>query len=192
MTRHPLCRMLGGDPGPVWTGTDNLASIGIRPLDGPTRSESYRLSHPGTSAPIYLLLFHSSLLPFTSTVYTSVILWHSFLYLRSTIACNFCFHFRSPTLPPLFSSSPIFLQFISPRHSVSVFLYTYQTPFSLFILFLLRCKKKISYYFRCSNFRLLAFTAADQIIRRSPSHRSVSQVIRRSAAAACSGWHCSR
>jgi hypothetical protein len=34
--------------GPVWTGAENLASIGIRSPDRPARSESlYRLSYPG-------------------------------------------------------------------------------------------------------------------------------------------------
>ena len=29
-TRYPLYRRLGGPPGPVWTGTENLAPTGIR------------------------------------------------------------------------------------------------------------------------------------------------------------------
>ena len=37
----------GWDPGPVWTGAENLASIGIRSLDRPARrQELYRLSYP--------------------------------------------------------------------------------------------------------------------------------------------------
>jgi len=35
------------DPGPVWTGAENLATTGIRFPDRPARSESlYRLSYP--------------------------------------------------------------------------------------------------------------------------------------------------
>ena len=48
-TRNPLYRGLSKSPGPVWTGTENLASTGIRPPDRPARSESlYRLSYPGS------------------------------------------------------------------------------------------------------------------------------------------------
>jgi hypothetical protein len=37
-----------GAPGPVWTGAENLASIGSRSPDRPARSESlYQLSYPG-------------------------------------------------------------------------------------------------------------------------------------------------
>jgi len=32
-TRYPLYRRLGGAPGPVWTGTEKLASTGIRSPD---------------------------------------------------------------------------------------------------------------------------------------------------------------
>jgi hypothetical protein len=39
---------IGWAPGPVWTGTKNLAPTGIRSPDRPARSESlYRLSYPG-------------------------------------------------------------------------------------------------------------------------------------------------
>jgi hypothetical protein len=74
------------DPRPVCTGTENLVSIGIRLPDRQTRSESlYRLSYPGTSSFIYLLLFRPSffhftpirfLIPFSPTV-------HSFLFFGS-------------------------------------------------------------------------------------------------------------
>ena len=38
----------GWAPGPVWTGTENLATTGIRSPDRPARSESlYRLSYRG-------------------------------------------------------------------------------------------------------------------------------------------------
>jgi len=54
------------DTGPVCTGTENLSSIGIRPPDRPTLSESlYRLSYPGISSLIYLLLFRTSFFHFT-------------------------------------------------------------------------------------------------------------------------------
>ena len=44
----PILQEAGWDPGPVWTGAENLASIGIRSPDRPARSESlYRLSYPG-------------------------------------------------------------------------------------------------------------------------------------------------
>jgi len=36
-----------GPPGPVWTGAENLAPIGIRSPDRPARSQSvYRLGYP--------------------------------------------------------------------------------------------------------------------------------------------------
>jgi hypothetical protein len=36
-------------PGPVWTGAENFAPIGIRSPDRPARSQSlYRLSYPGS------------------------------------------------------------------------------------------------------------------------------------------------
>ena len=39
---------VGGPPGPVWAGAENLASTGIRSPDRPARSESLsRLSYPG-------------------------------------------------------------------------------------------------------------------------------------------------
>jgi hypothetical protein len=44
----PIVQEAGWAPGPVWTGAENLASIGIRSPDCPAHSESlYRLSHPG-------------------------------------------------------------------------------------------------------------------------------------------------
>jgi hypothetical protein len=46
-TRYPSYRRLGGSPGPVWTGAENLASTGIRTPDRPARSQSlHRLSYP--------------------------------------------------------------------------------------------------------------------------------------------------
>ena len=47
-TRYPLYRRLGGTPGPVWTGAENLVPTGIRSPDRTARSELlYRLSYPG-------------------------------------------------------------------------------------------------------------------------------------------------
>ena len=43
----PIVQEIGRAPGPVWTGADNLAPIGIRSPDRPARSQSlYRLSYP--------------------------------------------------------------------------------------------------------------------------------------------------
>ena len=47
----PIVQEAGWAPGPVWTGAENLAPIGIRSPDRPARSESlYRLSYPGAMA----------------------------------------------------------------------------------------------------------------------------------------------
>jgi len=44
----PIVWEAGWVPGPVWTGTENLAPTGIRSPDRPARSESlYRLSYVG-------------------------------------------------------------------------------------------------------------------------------------------------
>ena len=43
----PILQEAGWDPGPVWTGAENLAATGIRSPDRPARSQSlYRLSSP--------------------------------------------------------------------------------------------------------------------------------------------------
>ena len=43
----PIVQEAGWAPGPVWTGAENLAPIGIRCRDRPARSQSlYRLSYP--------------------------------------------------------------------------------------------------------------------------------------------------
>jgi hypothetical protein len=43
----PIVQEVGWAPGPVWTGAENLASIGIRSPDRPARSQSlYRLRYP--------------------------------------------------------------------------------------------------------------------------------------------------
>jgi len=45
----PIVQEAGWDPGPVWTGAENLNPPGIRSPDRPARSESlYRLSYPGS------------------------------------------------------------------------------------------------------------------------------------------------
>jgi hypothetical protein len=53
--RNDPIRMIqeaGWDPGPAWTGAENLASNGIRSTDRPPRSESlYRLCCPGPLFP---------------------------------------------------------------------------------------------------------------------------------------------
>ena len=44
----PIVQEAGWAPGPVWTGTENLAPTGIRSPDHPARRESlYRLSYCG-------------------------------------------------------------------------------------------------------------------------------------------------
>ena len=43
----PIVQEAGWAPGPVWTGAENLAHIGIRSPDRPARSQSlYRLRYP--------------------------------------------------------------------------------------------------------------------------------------------------
>jgi hypothetical protein len=43
----PNVQGAGWDPGPVWTGAENIAPTGIRSPDRPARSQSlYRLSYP--------------------------------------------------------------------------------------------------------------------------------------------------
>ena len=43
----PIVQEAGWAPGPVWTGTENLAPIGIRSPDCPARSQSlYELRYP--------------------------------------------------------------------------------------------------------------------------------------------------
>jgi hypothetical protein len=49
--KRPGTHCIGGwwDPGPVWTGAENLATTEIRFPDSPARSESlYRMSYPGS------------------------------------------------------------------------------------------------------------------------------------------------
>jgi hypothetical protein len=59
-TRYPLA---GWAPGPVWMGTENLASNGIRSPDCPVCSESlYRLSYRGRIRK-YVQLTTDSLVP---------------------------------------------------------------------------------------------------------------------------------
>ena len=42
----PIAQEAGWDPGPVWTGAENLTPTGIRFADHPARSQSlYRLSY---------------------------------------------------------------------------------------------------------------------------------------------------
>ena len=52
-------RKLGGPPGPVWTGVENLAPTGIRSSDLPACSKSlYRLCYPTVGDNFYLRLFN--------------------------------------------------------------------------------------------------------------------------------------
>jgi len=47
----PIVQKAGWDPGPVWTGAENLTPTGIRTLDRPARSNSlYRLRYPAHDA----------------------------------------------------------------------------------------------------------------------------------------------
>ena len=44
---EPIIQRAGWDPGPVWTGAENLAPSGIRSPDHPARNQSlYRLRYP--------------------------------------------------------------------------------------------------------------------------------------------------
>jgi hypothetical protein len=43
----PIVQEAGWDPGPVWTGAENLASTGIRYPDRPARSQSLCRQIPG-------------------------------------------------------------------------------------------------------------------------------------------------
>jgi len=50
----PTVQEAGWAPGPVWTGAENLAFIGIRSPDLPTRSQSlYLQSYPGPPGSFY-------------------------------------------------------------------------------------------------------------------------------------------
>ena len=52
----PIVQEAEWPPGPVWTGTDNLAPTGIRSPDPTARSESlYRLLYPGPETTQYCL-----------------------------------------------------------------------------------------------------------------------------------------
>ena len=53
----PIVQEAGWAPGPFWTGAENLAPIGIRSPDRPTRSESlYRLSSRSPYENIHILI----------------------------------------------------------------------------------------------------------------------------------------
>jgi hypothetical protein len=55
----PIVQEAGWAPGPVWTGTENLAASGIRSPDGPSRNKSlYRLGYRGRHPLLYKTLFH--------------------------------------------------------------------------------------------------------------------------------------
>ena len=53
----PIVQKAGWAPGPVWTGAENIAPIGIRSPDRPARRNSlYRLSYPGPLNVLQLLM----------------------------------------------------------------------------------------------------------------------------------------
>jgi hypothetical protein len=53
--KGPIVQEAGWAPGPVWTGTENLAPTGIRSLDCPSRIQSlYRLGYPAHSVRVEL------------------------------------------------------------------------------------------------------------------------------------------
>ena len=53
----PIVQEPGWAPGPVWTGTENLARTGIRSVDRPARSQSiYRLSYRAQKIVIKLVI----------------------------------------------------------------------------------------------------------------------------------------
>ena len=55
----PFVQEEGWAPRTVWTGAGNLAPTGIRPTDGPVRSESLRrLSYPGLHVSVTSSLWH--------------------------------------------------------------------------------------------------------------------------------------
>jgi hypothetical protein len=65
-TREPIVQEAGWAPGPVWTGTENLASTGIWSPDHPARSQSlYRLSYPAhiTTVVVSWKQWYQSIIP---------------------------------------------------------------------------------------------------------------------------------
>ena len=64
----PIVQEAGWTPGPVWTDAENLASIGFRSPDRPSRSQSpHRLRYPA-----HKLTFASSELPGTESNFTKI------------------------------------------------------------------------------------------------------------------------
>jgi len=56
----PIVHEAGWAPRPVWTGVENLASIGIRSLDPPVHSQSlYRLSYSAHSIYTHIYSTHN-------------------------------------------------------------------------------------------------------------------------------------
>ena len=83
----PIVQEAGWAPGPVWTGSESLASTGIRSPDRPARSESlYRLRYPGRPE-TNIINFFSGLLP---TVHGSLLQLNVIL---TTECCHMWDHF---------------------------------------------------------------------------------------------------
>jgi len=72
-TRYPLYRRLGGPPGLVRTGAENLAPTGIRSPDRPARSQSlYRLRYPALNHWEWLFMIGCKCKSLISTMVESV------------------------------------------------------------------------------------------------------------------------
>jgi len=85
-TRCSLYRRLGGPPGPVWTGAENLAVTVILSSDRPTRSESlYRLSYLGPQRR-YIMFQIKLNVGFLSSLLLPVEYWNAF-----TVTLFYCF-----------------------------------------------------------------------------------------------------
>ena len=69
----PILEEAGWAPGPVWTGAENLAHIGIRSPDLPARSESlFRLRHPGPRYYYYYYYYYYLFITFMQCIYNYI------------------------------------------------------------------------------------------------------------------------
>ena len=85
-TRCSLYRRLGGPPGPVWTGAENITFTGIRSSDRPARSESlYRLIYHGPQRR-YIMLQIRLNIGFLSPLLSTDEYWNAF-----TVTVFYCF-----------------------------------------------------------------------------------------------------
>jgi hypothetical protein len=65
----PILQEAGWASGPVWTGAENLAPIGIRSPDRPARRQSlYRLRYP---AHLYIYVYSKAMNPGSYVTYTT-------------------------------------------------------------------------------------------------------------------------